>query len=92
MQEGAQTPEEGGILAKLLGEDVARAGKRLLHVRHLAADVGRGQRLGRGRPVGEDRLGERGQTPLARDHRPGAAFGLEGEVEVLERGLGVRLR
>ena len=90
LQEAAQPAEQRGVLGEALGQDVAGAGERLLHVRHLVGDIGRGQRLGRRPAVGEDRLGQRPQPLLPRDSRPGAALGLVGQIEVLEHRLARR--
>jgi hypothetical protein len=39
LQEGAQAAEEVGVLREPLGQDVARAGERLLRVRHLVREI-----------------------------------------------------
>ena len=85
---GAQATDEIGVDRDRLGDDVARAFERGLHVGDFAGHVRRGELGGNGGAVGEDGLGERPESAFARDLRLAAALRLVGEIEVFELGLG----
>ena len=79
-----------GALGDHLGDDVARAGERRLHVGDLFLGVDERRGLGRGiadRRLLQDALGERLEAALACDHGPGAPLRFVGQVEVLEPDL-----
>ena len=85
---GAQLADQIGIFGEVLGEDVARAFERRLHVRHFVGDVGGGEFRRHCGAVGEDGFGERPQAALAGDLGAGAALRLVGQIDVFELGLG----
>ena len=76
------------MVADQLGDDVARAGQRVVRRGHVVGKEGRGQRVqpGDGAGLGQDLLGQRLQAAFARDHGAGAALGLVGLVEVFQYG------
>ena len=87
---GAQAADQIGVDRNRLGDDVARAFERGLHVGDFAGDIG-GREFARiSRAIGKDRVGERLQTALARDFGLGAALRLVRQVKVFELGFGER--
>ncbi len=58
---GPQPLQEIGILGHALGDDVARAFERGLHIRNVGREVTGGALCGIDRPVGKDRLGQRAE-------------------------------
>ena len=83
----AQPADEVGVLPEPLDEDRAGALQRRGGVGDLLVDVAGGHRGGILGGIGEQRVGQRLQTRLARRHRLGAALGLVGQVDVLQAGL-----
>ena len=84
----AQPAEQIGLLGELLDQDVPGALERGSGVRHLVAEISRRLGLRVLAAIGEQACGERLEPRLARDLRLGPPLGLEGQVEVLELGLG----
>ena len=77
-----------GVIADRLGDDIARAGQRVVDGRNV---VGEEALRGRFRAIafarlGKDEIGERLQTALAGDAGTRAALGPVGLVEIFERG------
>ena len=87
----AQAPQKLSTFRQPLGQNVPCAFKRCLGVRHSLGDIGRRQSRRIGVTIGQDRVMQRLQPVLARDHRLCAALGLEGQVDILQLGLGGRL-
>ena len=88
LEVAAQPPDQLGVLRERLGQDIARAVERGLHVRHLGGDVRLRERRGNRCAIGHDRIRERTQPALARDLGLGAALGLVRQVDVFEFRLG----
>ena len=95
----AQKRPVGGFLADFFGQDVRGSGQRLLgcpnsFLRCNVGGCGSGKiHLG---PVGDihrtEEFRQRLQPPLARERCPGSLLGLEREVEILQRSLGLHGR
>jgi hypothetical protein len=85
-----QPADEVGVLGEALDEDGAGALQRGGDVGDLLAEVALRERVRVLRRVGEQRVGERFEAVLPRDHRLGAALRLVREVDVLEPGLRLR--
>ena len=76
---------DDGVLADLLGDDVARAGQRLLDRRHLGVEEALGQLFQRhAHLLRRHQLSQRLQPTLAGHRGAGAALGPVGQVEVLD--------
>ena len=89
LHEGAEFAEQCGTLGQAFHQNVAGAVERFLHGLDGFGEEGGGERLGLGAAVSENGVDQRFEAVLARDHRLGAALGLEGQVDVLELGLGL---
>ena len=84
----AQAAEQVGLLGELLDQDVPRTLERGFGVRHLVAEVSGRRGLGVAAAIRQQACGKRLEPALARDLPLGAPLGLEGQVEILELGLG----
>ena len=82
--EFAQTAQQRGVFGQFLDENVARAVQCGFLVGHGFGDIARGQFLGIGGAVILDRPQQRLQPVFAGDHRLGASFGLEGQIDVFQ--------
>lgn len=87
----AQVADQVGVLGEALDQDRPRAVERGLRVGHalVGVDVARRGLARVVRGVREQQVGQRLQPGLDRDLGLGPALGLEGQVDVLEPGLGV---
>ena len=88
----AQRAHEHRVFGPTLAENVSHTVEHGVGIGKagIGLDVRRGLRERVERGVGEQRVGERLDTRLARDHGLGAAFDLEWQVEVFEILLGRR--
>ena len=84
----AQPPQQFGILGQTLGQNVPRAFQRGLGIRHRLGDEPCSQTRRVRRTILKDRLQKRPQPVLACNHRPRAALGLVGQVDILQLRLG----
>ena len=87
---GTQPAHQFGIFRNTLGDDVARAFKRRLHICDLFGEIGGGEICRHGGAIGENGFGQGAQAALAGDLGLRAALGLIGQVDVFELGLGGR--
>ncbi len=89
----ANRPDQVGVLGEALGEDIARAlqrgggvGDALFRIHVWRRGLFRVPRR-----VGQQRVGQRLQSRLAGDRRPGAALRAVGKVKILQPRLAVGL-
>ena len=86
----AQAAQQSGVFAQLLGQNIARAGQRILFGLDGFGQIPFGQRHGLCRTIRQNRTQQRLQPVFTRDHRLGAPFGFERQVQILKHRFGVR--
>ena len=86
----AQPPGQFGVLGEALHQDLARAFQRLRRIRDAfrRRDMGAGQFMRDLAGIGQNRIGQRLQSGLARNLGLGAPFGLVGQIKVFQPLLG----